>query len=86
MTEDAPVAHVHEVENPEPATPEGYVPDPAIQAYVTTVTLALAHTNELGPYEVVANVTKTLEQLGLRGVVAGVASVELRGDGGLIGL
>ena len=82
----APVAHVHEVENPEPASPDEYVPDPNVQAYVTTITLALAHTTEQGPYDVVGQVTKVLETLGIRGVVVGVASVELRGDGGLIGL
>lgn len=78
--------HAHEVENPEPVTPEGYVPDPAVQAYVTTIALSLAHDTEHGPYEVVARVTEVLEQLGIRGVVVGVASVELRGDGGLIAL
>lgn len=83
---ETPVAHVHEVENPEPASPDTYVPDVNVQAYVTTITLALAHTNETGPYEVVAQVTRVLETLGIRGVVVGVASVELRGDGGLIGL
>ena len=87
MTHDDPVAHVHEVAHPEPASPDTYVPDEAVKAFVTTVTLALAHAPGDGdPYAIVKRVTETLEGLGLRGVVVGVASVELRGDGGLVGL
>lgn len=78
MTEDvAPVAHVHEDE-----------PDESVQAYCTTITLTLAHTNETHPQEVVRQVSETLESLNLHGVVVGVSSVELKfgGGGGLIGL
>ena len=82
------VPHEHEGQlDPEPADPlVNYVPDPAVQAFCTVITLTVAHTNEEGPYAVVKRVTEQLEGLGLRGVVVGVASVELRGDGGLIGL
>jgi len=65
---------------------EAFVPDPGVSAYVTTITMSLAHTNTVGPYQVVGAVTRALEDLGLQGVVVGVSSVELRGDGGLIGL
>jgi hypothetical protein len=81
-TEDT-VAHAHD----EPVEESGaFVPDPGVQAYVTTVTLALAHTGDTDPRAVIQDVTQALEGLGLRGVVTGVAAVELRGDGGLIGL
>lgn len=80
MTE---IEHAH----PHVAEPaEEFVPDPAVQAYVTTITMSLAHTNQTSPYQVIADVTRLLETLGLQGVVNGVSSVELRGDGGLIGL
>lgn len=81
MTDEHVHDHVH-VAEPD----EEFVPDPEVQAYVTTITLSLAHTNMLGPHQVVTNVSKALETLGLQGVVSGVSSVELRGDGGLIGL
>jgi len=95
---DAPVAHTHEGQGDhehvdgavphthEPSASTGYVPDPGVQAYCTTVTLVVAHTAESSPYEVVKAITEQLEGMGLRGVVTGVAAVELRGDGGLIGL
>ena len=78
---DEPIA-----ETPQPATRPEFTPNPDVQAYVTTVTLALAHDGQTGPYQVIWDVTKALESLGLRGVVTGIAATELRGDGGLIGL
>lgn len=99
QTEDiAPVAHEHDGQehsheggdqphgHEDPPAERGYVPDPGVQAFVTTVTLSVAHTNDTAPYEVVKHITAALESINLRGVVAGVSAVELRGDGGLIGL
>lgn len=94
----APVAHEHEgvgahsheggdqPHSHEAPVQQGYVPDPAVQAFVTSISLSVAHDNVVGPYEVVKNVTAALEGLGYRGVVVGISSVELRGDGALIGL
>jgi len=76
----------HEHEQPAPIQRPDFVPDPAVQAYVTTITVALAHTGEVGPHQVIFDLTRALEGMGVRGVVSGVAAVELRGDGGLIGL
>jgi hypothetical protein len=76
-----PVAHAHEGEH------EGDgEPDEGIQAYVTTITLAIAHGSAVTPQQMVAEVHGLLQQAGMKGVAHGVASVELRGDGGLIGL
>ena len=63
-----------------------YVPDPDVQAFVTNVTISMAHGNDKGPYEIIEEITKALEVLGIRGIVVGVSAVELRGDGGLIAL
>jgi hypothetical protein len=82
------IEHVHEVEGEHPVQDptSGHVPDPAIEAFVTTITIAVAHTPDVGPYETVKQISRLLEGQGIRGVVAGVASVELRGPGGLVGL
>jgi len=74
-----PVARVHEHEGDDE-------PDEGIQAYVTTITLAIAHGQDVTPQQMVAEVHGLLQQAGMKGVAHGVASVELRGDGGLIGL
>jgi hypothetical protein len=77
-----PVAHTHEGEH----THDPVESDPEVRAYVTTVTLAIAHPGNVSPERAVARVSEVLEEAGLEGLVVGVASVELRGPGGLIGL
>lgn len=66
--------------------PPGYVPGPEVQALVTTLTVVLAHTPDRTPHDMMGEVTRSLDALGLRGIVSGIATVELRGDGGLVGL
>jgi hypothetical protein len=80
MTDDHQDEHTHLAEE------DDFVPDPNVSAYVTTITMSVAHTNTVGPYQVVTRISHALEELGIQGVVVGVSSVELRGDGGLIGL
>ena len=84
-TEAATHEHDEPIEAQAAVRPE-FTPNPDVQAYVTVVTLALAHDGQTGPYQVIFDVTRALETLGLRGVVTGVAATELRGDGGLLGL
>lgn len=74
-----PVAHTHE-------EPEEFVVDPGIEAYVTTLTITVAHGNDADPYKVVGSIASMVEQMGLQGVVTGVSTVELRGAGGLVAL
>ena len=91
--EPEPVAHEGEGEHThahsyggDPDSIEPFEPDPDVRAYVTTVTVVIAHPNTTSPPHAVALVTKALEAVSLEGVVVGVASVELKGRGGLIGL
>lgn len=74
-----PDAHTH-------AHEEEFVVDPEVEAYVTTLTITVAHGNDADPYKVVGSIAAVVEEMGLQGVVTAVSTVELRGAGGLIGL
>jgi len=63
-----------------------FEPDPGVTGYVTTVTLTIAHPADVDPHAVVDSITNALSTYGWQGVGVGVATVELRGPGGLVGL
>jgi hypothetical protein len=93
MTKNWQHEHSHDSGEPHEHEPvargyEGgeFVADPNVEAYVTTITMTVAHGNDVDPYQVVQSLADVVNEMGFQGVAVGVATVELRGAGGIIGL